>query len=71
MSSAVPLYRTEKRTAMEKCVLLLTVLSLAFTAGNVIYLKLLSVRSNQFLQTYKFHKTIYDKQKYVICQTEL
>jgi len=50
MSSAVPLYRTEKRTTMKKCLLLLGVLSLAFTAGNVIYLKLLSVRSTQYFK---------------------
>jgi len=67
MSSAVPLQRTEKRTTMKKCLLFLAVISLAFTAGNVIYLNLLSVRSTQYLEKYKFHTIIYDKQKYVIC----
>jgi hypothetical protein len=67
MSSAVTLQRTEKRTTMKKCLLFLAVLSLAFTAGNVIYLKLLSVRSTQNLEKYKFHNIICYKQKYVTC----
>jgi hypothetical protein len=44
---------------MEKCLLLLGVLSLTFSAGNVIYIKLLSLR----LTKYKFHKYVIEKEE--------
>jgi hypothetical protein len=48
---------------MKKILLLLGVLSLGFSAGTVIYLKLLSVNQINIYQTYKFHKPFYDKKE--------